>query len=80
MRIIESGYSRNIIRQEGFYLDSTVQTVQEVGSQVSQYKQMFEKEKMGIGYRVNVFRNVVCPSAKNCAKMSKEDFVREGYD
>lgn len=39
-----------------------------------------EKEKMGIGYRVNVFRNVVCPSAKNCAKMSKEDFVREGYD
>lgn len=37
-----------------------------------------EKEKMGIGYRVNVFRNVVCPSAKNCAKMSKEDFVREG--
>ena len=42
MRIIESGYSRNIIRQEGFYLDSTVQTVQEVGSQVSQYKQMFE--------------------------------------
>lgn len=39
-----------------------------------------EKEKMGIGYHVNVFRNVVCPSAKNCAKMSKEDFVREGYD
>lgn len=39
-----------------------------------------EKEKMGIGYRVNVFRDVVCPSAKNCAKMSKEDFVREGYD
>ena len=42
MRIIESGYIRNMIRQEGFYLDSTVQTVQEVGNQVSQYKQMFE--------------------------------------
>lgn len=31
-----------------------------------------EKEKTGVGYRVNVFRNVVCPSVKNCAKMSRE--------